>query len=405
MANVTHNTPDLAWVRQGTVTILVCAIFTGVFVSYFVVYLFATVERAEPYPFGDFFSIWSYAKIALSHPATELYDPASLRAAQTTLGMPEDQYYLFAYPPTFLLYIWPLGQFSYNAAYVIWMSATLLFYVLAISIGGRTPPVVVLAALMAPTTTINIVAGQSGFLLAAFLIGGLRVMSSRPVLSGVLLGLATYKPQFGILLPIALVAARQWRCIAAACATTVVLVIITSATFSGTIWLAWLHAFPDAAAQFYKLLADNRLMPTVGGDLHALGIPQGAAYVIQVIVGCLAASLVFYSFRHLPSSLAISVFCAATFLATPYAFIYDLPILTGAVLLFVSYRISCNLPLGLPEIGLLILVMTFPAILAFGDIHAPISSLTVGLFIALTLMTQKGAPALLDRKAKLPRPL
>jgi hypothetical protein len=66
--------------------------------------------------------------------------------------------------------------------------------------GGRTSSPLVLAALLAPTTTINIVAGQSGFLLASLVIGGLRVMRIYPVLGGILLGLATYKPQFGILI-------------------------------------------------------------------------------------------------------------------------------------------------------------------------------------------------------------
>jgi hypothetical protein len=111
--------------------------------------------------------------------------------------------------------------------------------------------------------------------------------------------------------------------------------------------------------------------------------------VVQAIVACLAASLVFYSFRRLPSSLAIAVLCAATLLSTPYAFVYDLPLLTGAVLLFVAYRISHGPPFGLPEIGFLILILVFPAIMVVGGIHAPISSAVVGLFIAHILMTQR----------------
>jgi hypothetical protein len=220
-------------------------------------------------------------------------------------------------------------------------------------------------------------------------IGGLRVMRIYPVLGGILLGLATYKPQFGILIPVALVAAGQWRCIAAACATTTVLVVVTSSIFGGTIWLEWLKAFPGDAAQFYTMLANNRLMPTVEGDLHTFGISQGMGFVVQAIVACLAASLVFYSFRRLPSSLAIAVLCAATLLSTPYAFVYDLPLLTGAVLLFVAYRISHGPPFGLPEIGFLILILVFPAIMVVGGIHAPISSAVVGLFIAHILMTQR----------------
>ena len=53
--------------------------------------------------------------------------------------------------------------------------------------------------LLAPTTTICLVAGQSGFLLAALLVGGLQLVARRPILAGILFGSLTYKPQFGVL--------------------------------------------------------------------------------------------------------------------------------------------------------------------------------------------------------------
>jgi len=59
-----------------------------------------------------------------------------------------------------------------------------------------------LAALAAPTTAIAIVSGQTGFLAAALLAGGLRLAAPNPVAGGVLLGLLTYKPQLGLLVPV-----------------------------------------------------------------------------------------------------------------------------------------------------------------------------------------------------------
>jgi hypothetical protein len=35
----------------------------------------------QPAPFGDFFALWSYAKIASAHPAAELYDFAALHTS------------------------------------------------------------------------------------------------------------------------------------------------------------------------------------------------------------------------------------------------------------------------------------------------------------------------------------
>jgi hypothetical protein len=248
-------------------------------------------------------------------------------------------------------------------------------------------------ALVAPTTTINIVVGQSGFLLAALLIGGLRLMDRRPVLSGLLFGLLTYKPQFGILVPIALVAAGQWRCIAAACATTAGLFVTSVAVFGGSVWLTWLRAFPAYAAWFDNRAIGESARSTLTANLRCLGVPQDTTRLIQAATVCLAAVLVWFCFRRLPRALAIPALLVATCLATPHAFIYDLPMLTGAVLLFVMYRLRSDMSFSLPEIGVLILALTFPAIMAQSTTHVPISTVALGLLEFLILAT--GRPYLL----------
>lgn len=43
---------------------------------------FLSETPGHPAAFGDFFALWSYARIAAAHPATELYDSASLDASQ-----------------------------------------------------------------------------------------------------------------------------------------------------------------------------------------------------------------------------------------------------------------------------------------------------------------------------------
>ena len=41
--------------------------------------------------------------------------------------------------------------------------------------------------------------------------GGLSLLERRPLLAGGLLGLMIYKPQLGLLIPVALLAGRHWR--------------------------------------------------------------------------------------------------------------------------------------------------------------------------------------------------
>lgn len=52
--------------------------------------------------------------------------------------------------------------------------------------------------------------GQNSFLTAALLGGSLLLLDKRPIVAGVLIGLLSYKPQFGLLIPLVLVATGRW---------------------------------------------------------------------------------------------------------------------------------------------------------------------------------------------------
>ncbi len=54
-----------------------------------------------------------------------------------------------------------------------------------------------------PAVFINIGHGQNGFLTAALLGGALHWLDRKPWLAGILIGMLAYKPQFGVLIPIA----------------------------------------------------------------------------------------------------------------------------------------------------------------------------------------------------------
>src|SRR5258706_16321345 len=68
-----------------------------------------------------------------------------------------------------------------------------------------------LLALAAPAVFVNAVRGQNGTWTAALCGGGLSLLERRPLLAGGLLGLLIYKPQLGLLIPVALLAGRHWR--------------------------------------------------------------------------------------------------------------------------------------------------------------------------------------------------
>nr|MDA8250980.1 glycosyltransferase family 87 protein [Rhodospirillales bacterium] len=361
------------------------AILIGVSVIYLIGEVDVALAPGAGPPLGDFFALWSYARIVLAHPAADLYDFARLHAAQVALGMPDADYNPFPYPPTFLLLILPLGLLSFHAAYAVWMAATVPLYLLAICAAVRNKRAAVCVALLAPATTACLVAGQSGFLLAALQVGGLRLVPWRPVLAGVLFGLLTYKPQFGLLVPVALVAGGQWRSVAAACATAAGLLLVTSAAFGATIWWSWLHALPAYALLFDRDMVGHPLMPTVLENLQALGVAPGVAWVAQMAATITAGIIAWAAWRRLPHALAVPAVIAATCLATPHAFVYDLPMLSGAAILFAAERLQARGALVLPELGTLILVLAIPLAMTMHGVHAPVGAAVIALFAALVM--------------------
>ncbi|HLM11463.1 MAG TPA: glycosyltransferase 87 family protein, partial [Reyranella sp.] len=117
----------------------------------------------------------------------------------------------FFYPPIFLLMLLPLGAFAVAKAYGLFMAATAA---LATAVEGRRDPWGWLAVLLSPAAAEVVLAGQNTFLSLALLYGGLRLLERSPGAAGLLLGALSFKPQLWILVPVALVAARQWRALA-----------------------------------------------------------------------------------------------------------------------------------------------------------------------------------------------
>lgn len=94
--------------------------------------------------------------------------------------------------------------------------------------------------------------GQNGALSAAILGMGLVLVPSRPVMAGVCIGLLSYKPHLGLLLPLALGAAGYWRTFAAAAATTVALVLATTMVFGAESWTSFIAQIPKVGEQSFN---------------------------------------------------------------------------------------------------------------------------------------------------------
>jgi len=194
--------------------------------------------------------------------------------------------------------------------------------------------------------------------------------------------LLTYKPQLGILVPVALASAGLWSCMLAAALTAIVLILAASAAFGWTIWLIWLKSLP-AHAHYYVVHQSffERVSPTVTANLQLLGAPAWLASAGQIAAGIGAAGIVWWSFRNLSRDAALLTLCAATFLATPHALVYDLTMLGGAIVVYRAYHSETVDTLSIAKKAALVAVLCLPLFLLFRKSQLPLSSvLLLGVF-------------------------
>ncbi len=170
------------------------------------------------------------------------------------------------------------------------------------------------------------------------MIGGLSQVDRRPLLAGLLLGLATMKPQLGLLLPVLLLAQRQWRVMAMAVLIALLLIGVSMALDGVAVWRQYFQAtlplqqrFLESPTGFFMLLT---VTPFMAGK--SLGLPVSMLYGLQLAIGLLCVLGVYRIGRLGPPLLAMVFTLAAAFLATPYAMAYDLVILAGAGLLLLA---------------------------------------------------------------------
>ena len=222
----------------------------------------------------DFINVWAAGRLVLDGLPAQAYDWDIQKQVEVAkLGQDFVGYFAWHYPPPFLFVASLLAQLPYQVAYIGWVVVSFLPFLVAMrAIVGRDFGY--LLALAIPMAFINALVGQNGFLTAALIGGTLYLIPIRPVLAGICLGLLTYKPQYGLLFPIALIAAGHWRVFVSAGVTAVVLAIASWLAFGIESWLAFFHWMPkfsqtfltEGKAPWWKLQSIFSLVRYFGGS-------------------------------------------------------------------------------------------------------------------------------------------
>lgn len=311
-------------------------------------------------PLGvDFSGIWVAGQAVLAGQAAQPYDNHLNAAAQAAAFGASDSFLPWPYPPYFLALAALVATLPYLVALAVWQGTTLLLYVGVTSRAATGLPrrAVLVAALAFPAVAINVMHGQNGLLSAALLAGGGLLLPRRPMAAGVLLGLLAYKPQFALAVPVALIADRQGRAIAAAGATVVLATLSAYAAFGPAPWRAFAAnlAFTRRIVLEMGGLESYKLQSAFAG-VRLLGGSVALAYAAQAATCVLVLAGLAWLWRgEADRRLKLAGLILASLLATPYVMDYDMAMLGPAL----AAMAALGVERGFPPYGKSLLALTW----------------------------------------------
>lgn len=335
----------------------------------------------------DFVSFWAAGRLALDGFPAQAFDWDILKRIEVTkLGQDFSGDFPWHYPPPFLFVASVLALLPYSVAHLGWILASIVPYLAVVrAIVGHNFGV--LLALAAPFVSINALVGQTGFLTAALIGGTLYLIPIRPVLAGICLGLLTYKPQYGLLFPLVLIADGQWRVFVSATVTAIAMFALSWLAFGSESWLAFFQwmtkssqaILTEGKATWWKLQSVYSMVRYFGG-------PEQLAWAFQfVLTAVLAVGLALMWRSRVPYTLKAAALATGTLLATPYVAIYDMVVLAIPVAFLVRIGLRTGFySYELPALGgVLVLIACYFAAIPTG--------LGVTLIVSILVLSRAGS--------------
>jgi len=342
----------------------------------------------------DFSNVYAAGRLTWQGRPAEAYDPPLQHAAEKAVfGGREVPFYGWHYPPFFFAVAFLVAAVPYGWGLSIWLVTSLMAYLATMRAILPRPETLLIAAAF-PAVFVNIGHGQNGFLTTALLGGALHLLDRRPWLAGVLIGLLTYKPQFGVLIPIALLAGGRWRTIGAAVTTSAGLLALSFVALGGGVW----HAFADSMNFTQTVVLEQggtgwEKIQSIFSAVRMWGGSVQLAYAVQIaLAAMLAASLAWLWRSDAAFELKAAALAVGSLLATPYVLDYDLVVLGIAVAYLVRLGLSEGFRAG--EISLLAAAWLAPLLSRY---VAQAIAIPPGLFVLLALYVFILRRATLDR--------
>ena len=232
---------------------------------------------------------------------------------------------------------------------------------------------------------------------------GLLALQHRPLLAGVCFGLLAYKPQFALVLPVALLASGSWRTAAAGLITVAAMTLVTLAAFGTATW----HAFFDSLAFTRTIVLEQgntgwEKIQSVFSGARMLGAGVDEAYWAQGLVTAIVILAVAWVWRsRADPRLKAALLMVASLLTTPYCLDYDLMLLAPALAFALSFCFDEGFDTWEKTGFAAAWIVPACARVVAGATHVPLGLIVMTLFFVLLLRRAVTSRAPRTRQAEL----
>jgi hypothetical protein len=317
----------LEWRRPSDIARLAgfAAVLQALILVFFIAGTHGLVTKTVRPSTTDYVSFYAAGELANQGAPAAAYDQARHLRTEEAATEPGIGYQFFFNPPTYLLIMSPFARLPYLASFIVMQALTLALWLwLGTRVAGGGGAAT-LALLAVPSVWWVLGLGQNSFLSAGLMAAATLLLPSRPWLAGVAFGALCYKPHLGLMVPVALIAAREWRAILAA-AATVCAAVAASLWLYG--WATWQAFFAMAqrsvgsAIDSGRVLLAGRVDPT--GAAQMLGLaPLPARLVWAGLLLCTIAAVA-WLWRQDNREARSAGLAASVLIAAPFALMYDL---------------------------------------------------------------------------------
>jgi hypothetical protein len=159
----------------------------------------------------------------------------------------------------------------------------------------------------------------------------------------------------------------------AACLTAVFVMVASSTVFGWSIWPTWVRS----TSLYHYLLQANQssfihAMPTVVASMREVGASELTAYSAQLIITTVIAIIIWRMIAYSLDERSIAAAVVATILATPYAFIYDMPMITAALVIYGQQCQRLGIPIKIWEV--VVVIFMFAVIIGMISFTIPFAA-------------------------------